>query len=423
MLIREPVHGDIFFNSIEAALLDAAELQRLRGIKQTGTGYLVYPGCVHTRFDHSIGTVHVAKRILTHLRHKGFSINQRDESIITAAALTHDVGHIPFGHTLEDEVGIFPRHDRARRLEWFFTGTDLAQRMEQFDLLEPVTALLTGRDHPEVRPWMRQIVMSTIDADMLDYLKRDSFFSGIRQQYDERVFSYFEVVNGQLALGLLKHGAVRPDARTEILNLLRMRYVLTERIYLHHTKVIAGAMLAKGLERLILAGLVEQDLYTWQDCDFFRALQEAGDPVARRLAGGVYHRRLLKRAYVLMASHIDEDWQQQLIRRFAGPQNAQARLDLEGHLARELGLEEGDIIIYCPQRSPFKEVKALVPAPNGDLIPLDSMDEPIGQEVNTMARQYADLWRFYVLAPPGAVDRARQLCQEVFQHPSSQLAG
>lgn len=419
MLIRDPVHGDIFLTSTETVLLDSREMQRLRGIKQTGTGYLVYPGCVHTRFDHSLGTIYVAKRILANLLHKGFAISPRASQIVTAAALIHDIGHIPFGHTLEDEMGIFPRHDRAQRLSWFLTGTDLALRLQQHDLLEPVFALLAGHQHPEVAPWMRQVVTSTIDADMLDYLRRDSFFSGIRQQYDDRVFSYFVLAGDQLALNIFKHGAVRPDARTELLNLLRMRYVLTERVYFHHTKVIAGAMLAKGIERLLAIGLQEQDMYTWRDDDLFRALREADDPVARRLATNVYHRKLWKRAYVLSPTQTGEDISSTFIERFAGPENASARVQLETEMTRELRLEPGDIIIYCPGKSLFKEVKALVPTPSGALTTLDNLDEPVAQEVKALARQYSELWRFYVLAPPDAVERTRRLCEAVFGYPSA----
>lgn len=419
LLVRDPVHGDIYLTEVETDLLDAAELQRLRGIKQTGTAYLIYPGCLHTRFDHSLGTLHVAKRIVANLRHKGFAVDAGTEAVITASALVHDVGHIPFGHTLEDEAGLFPRHDRARRLEAFLTGTDLARRLEAHHLLEPVRALLTGSDHPAVRPWMRQVVSSTVDADMLDYLRRDAYFSGLRQQYDDRIFSYFVIHEDQLAVSLFKHQVERSDARSDVLHLLRLRYLLTERIYLHHTKVIAGAMLAKGVERLAALGLQESHLYGWQDADLLAALRQADDPTARRLAEAVSRRRLLKRAYVLASPHVDAATRRRLIAQYAGPRNAARRAALEAELARELGLAEGEVILHCPERSMFKEVKVLVTDRSGGLTPLDALDEPTLTEVRTLSRQYADLWRLYVLTPPAVTRRARDLCRQVFGSPSS----
>lgn len=410
MLLRDPVHGDIYLSECETDILDSAEMQRLRGIKQTGTGYLVYPGCLHTRFDHSLGTAFVAKRILNTLRHKGFTVDEYRQAIVTAAALVHDVGHIPFGHTLEDEAGLLPRHDRAARILHFLNDTDLAARLQRRGLLEPVRALLTGQPHPDIKPWMREIVMSTVDADMLDYLRRDAYFAGVSHRYDDRLFSYFTLDDDHLAVTLFKHGIERAETRTEMLSLLRIRYILTERIYLHHTKVIAGAMLAKGMARLLDAGLKEADLYRWQDADVFTALIRSGDPVAAAMADAVRRRRLLKRAYVLASGQIDAEQRRNLIERFAGPERAGARRALEQAIAAELGLSEAQVIVHCPERSMFKEVKVLAQTPHGPQ-PLDSLDRPIAHEVRGLARQYEDLWRFYVLTPQEAAARAREACR------------
>src|SRR5215470_5378263 len=117
MLIRDPVHGDVRLTRLETAILDTPAMQRLRGVKQLGTAYLVYPGCTHTRFEHSLGACHVAHRICAQLRRDGVDVSGEDEEHIGAAALLHDVTHAPFGHTLEDERCLFPRHDKGARLE------------------------------------------------------------------------------------------------------------------------------------------------------------------------------------------------------------------------------------------------------------------------------------------------------------------
>lgn len=130
MIIRDPVHGDIELTEEEARVLDSREMQRLRGIKQLGTAYLVYPGCTHTRFDHSLGTLAAAERILQALRRKGQRVTSDDARLIRIAALVHDVTHIPFGHTFEDERKVFPRHDTPQRIQRFLTRGELGEVLD-----------------------------------------------------------------------------------------------------------------------------------------------------------------------------------------------------------------------------------------------------------------------------------------------------
>src|SRR5215510_4821465 len=117
-VIRDPVHGDVYLTHEEIAILDTPEMQRLRGVKQLGTAYLVFPGAVHTRFDHSIGTLHMAGRIVEAVNRSleldpkaCVGVSEEEARVIRIAALVHDVTHIPFGHSIEDQDGIFGRHD------------------------------------------------------------------------------------------------------------------------------------------------------------------------------------------------------------------------------------------------------------------------------------------------------------------------
>ena len=180
------------------------------------------------------------------VRETGTVVDAELEQLIGVAALLHDVTHVPFGHTLEDERCLFPRHDKGARLAKLLNGA-LGERLARLGLRDAVAAML-GVATVAVPLWARQIVSSTIDADLLDYLRRDSYFAGLAQNYDDRIFRYFIVDNGQLAINMTKHGMERPDARSETVQLLRMRYFLTERVYYHHTKVAAGAMISKAVE-------------------------------------------------------------------------------------------------------------------------------------------------------------------------------
>ena len=121
-VLRDPVHGDVYLSHEELAVLDTREMQRLRGIKQLGTAYLVYPGAVHTRFDHLIGALHVTGKMIDSVNKNAeldpsgcLAIGEGEARIIRLAALIHDITHIPFGHSIEDQDGIFPRHDSDYR--------------------------------------------------------------------------------------------------------------------------------------------------------------------------------------------------------------------------------------------------------------------------------------------------------------------
>ena len=130
--LRDPVHGDIELTRDELRLVDTAEFQRLRGIKQLGSAALVYPGAVHTRFEHSIGTLHVCDRLLDACNKNAsrdpagcHRVTDDERRILRAAALLHDVTHIPYGHNIEDQTGLLPRHDLPERFEGVLGDTEL----------------------------------------------------------------------------------------------------------------------------------------------------------------------------------------------------------------------------------------------------------------------------------------------------------
>jgi HD superfamily phosphohydrolase len=409
VLLRDPVHGDIFLTEMETRVLDTREMQRLRNIKQLGAAHLVFPGCVHTRFDHSLGALACAHRMMENLRLTGHHIDPHDAALVRLAILLHDVTHIPYGHTFEDERQIFPRHDAGPRLDYFFgPNCELGRVLAELGVLDTVRGILTGSPPT---PWMGQVVSSTVDADLLDYLRRDSFFAGLRQDYDDRIYSYYTLEGGQLLINMVKHGIDRPDARTEILHLLRMRYMLTERIYLHHAKIAAGAMISKAVELHAQRGLREDALYDLGDQTFVDLLARLPGPaVAAQLVEGLATRRLHKRAYVLSEVSLGGNLAE-FIARYAG-QSAE-REAMENAIAAKAKLKPGQVIFYCPKASYFKEVRVPVKARAG-VGPLYKLDTNAG-EVGALARQYESLWRAYVFCPPEKVDAVRRACEKFFE--------
>lgn len=405
-------------------MLDSPAVQRLRGIKQTGTAHLVFPGCVHTRFDHSLGTLAVAKRILARLEGNGVRVDPGAARAVALAALLHDVTHVPFGHTLEDERHLFPRHDAGPRLERLLAG-ELGEVLDRLGYREAVARILHRKGSPgagaeDASPaWMAQVVSSTIDADLLDYLRRDSRFAGLAHDYDERIYRYFTVEGGELALDLTRDGMERPDARSEVLQLLRTRYFLTERVYFHHTKVCSGAMIAKAVELALERGFTEEDLLELSDDTLLWRLQRfpEGRPDGRiaALAAGVARRRLLKRGYVISAAGVGREARAALVRRYRD--DAGERRRAEEALARELGLDAAEVVLYCSGLSSMKEAAALVRTGRG-LVRLNDPAADPPSELRVLEEQYEALWRLYVFVPPAAAGRCRMAAAEVIGFPS-----
>lgn len=414
MLIRDPIHGDVALGRLEAAVLDCAAVQRLRGIKQLGTASLVYPGAVHTRFDHSLGASAVARRIVAALRREGVEIARELEDLVAVGALLHDVTHVPFGHTLEDERRLFPRHDKGTRLARLLDG-ELGAALAQLGIRAAIADLL-GAAPAALPTWAREVIASTIDADLLDYLRRDAYFTGLAHDYDDRVFHYFTVADGHLALRMSKHGMDRPDARSEVIQLLRMRYFLTERVYYHHTKVIAGAMISKAVELALDHGVLDESgLLELNDWTLLDRLARSGVPAVASLISRLQRRDLLKRGYVVSAHTVGPERRADLVRRLH--ETRAERGAAEAQLAAALGGAAEEVIIYCPALTVMKEASARVTTSRG-LRRLNDRGDPACAEISALEERYANLWRLYVFVADAAAERAAAAAAELFGHAS-----
>ena len=415
MLLRDPIHGDIELSPLETALIDLPVMQRLRGIKQLGTAYLVYPGALHTRFDHAIGVCALAHRIVASLRRAGFAVTAGQEAAIGAAALLHDVTHVPFGHTLEDERRLFARHDKGVRLARLLDG-ELGDALDRLGMRREVGALL-GQAGPAATPaWAREIVSGTIDADLLDYLRRDSFFAGLAHDYDDRILRAFALHDDRLVLRLVKRGMDRPDTRSEIVGVLRLRYFLTERVYYHHTKVVAGAMISKAVELAHDQGLLrEDDLLELNDWTLLDRLARCAQPEAAALARQVLRRDLLKRGYVVSGRGVPLPLRETWVARYHAARDERARVERE--LAAALGLPFSQVILYCPALTMMKEADVAVETSRG-LARLNDPGQDAFTEIGALQERYAGLWRFYVFVPAHSTRRAAAVAGELFGLPS-----
>lgn len=400
-LIRDAVHGDITLGALEVELMDTPEFQRLRGVKQLGTAYLVFPSAVHTRFEHSLGTCWMAKRMIASVR-RNHLVSPEGEQVIAAAALLHDIMHIPFGHTLEDERRVLPRHDRDQaRVDYFLRESAVGGILAREGIQEQVIALIKGG-----RNFESDIVSGAISGDLLDYLRRDTYFCGLSQYYDERLFESFIVDDGRLVVNLEKHGMLRRDAMSELVNLLRIRYSLSERVYFHHTKIASGAMISKAVELALQEGLRPEELRSLKDDTLFWVLRHryALQSAITHLIDCLESRQLYRPSYVLTTA-IGEARQQDVVHRFH--YGIAERNEAERAIATAAGTEPHQVILYCPSIGmSLPEAEVQVRLEGGKLLPLSGSNN---EEIRILKEKHKDLWRFYVLVDRSASDKAERV--------------
>ena len=234
-IINDPVHGfikipyEIIFDVIEHPYF-----QRLRRISATGLLNLIFPGATHTRFHHSIGAMHLMYTALETLKQKGVEISDEEEKSALLAILLHDVGHGPFSHALESLLMEDWHHEKLSIL--------LMNKLnEQFNgELEMALQMFQGKYH---RKFFNQLISSQLDVDRLDYLKRDSFFTGVSEGSvnTQRIISMMNVKDEELV--------VDEKGVYSIENFLTARMFMYWQVYYHKTSALAEHLLVKILTR------------------------------------------------------------------------------------------------------------------------------------------------------------------------------
>lgn len=310
-IVNDPVYG--FLTMPDALVFDIIEhpwFQRLRRIQQLGLTNYVYPGALHTRFHHTLGAVHLMTEAVTVLKEKGHDITPQETRGVLLAILLHDVGHGPFSHTLERTLLPVSHEDISLMVMRYFN--ELYEG--QLDLTIPI---FSGEYH---KHFLHQLVSSQLDMDRMDYLNRDSFFTGVYEGvigYD-RIIKMLNVQNGELV--------VEAKGIYSIEKFLIARRLMYWQVYLHKTVLAAEQMLLKILERAkylnhtgvrlegtpALTYFLHQDIsrdafmedpYVMEqfmqldDYDVFAAIkrwQQAEDPVLSRLCRMLVNRNLLK---------------------------------------------------------------------------------------------------------------------------------
>ena len=243
-IFNDPIYGFITIpNALIYDLIQHPYFQRLRRISQMGLSYLVYPGANHTRFHHALGCMHLMQKAVDVLRFKGVSISEEEENALYIAILLHDIGHGPFSHAMEKSIVEDVHHEAISLLF-------MNQLNQKFNgQLSLAIQVFKGEYH---RKFMLQLISSQLDMDRMDYLKRDSFYSGVAEGNvnSERLIQMMNVVDDVLV--------IEEKGIYSVEKFLMSRRLMYWQAYLHKTSLVAELILTKTLKRakeLVLKGV------------------------------------------------------------------------------------------------------------------------------------------------------------------------
>jgi uncharacterized protein len=257
-IINDPVYGFITISHpLIFFILEHPYYQRLRRIQQMAMASMVYPGAVHTRLHHSLGAYHLMGNAVAELRSKGIAISAEEEIAVKCAILLHDIGHGPYSHALENRVLEGVHHETMSLAIMQMLNKECG------GALELAIQIFTNQYH---QPFLHQLISGQLDMDRMDYLSRDSFFSGVSEGvigYD-RILKMLTVWNGQLM--------VEEKGIYSVEKFLIARRQMYWQVYLHKTVLAAEKMMVKIIERVrAIYSPSDKELPTLTALDYFLA--------------------------------------------------------------------------------------------------------------------------------------------------------
>lgn len=390
-MIRDPLYGDIFVSYNDVRLIDTKVIQRLKGVSQLGTLQWVYPGATHTRFEHSIGVLHLSTTIARTLLPKDEYDGIRD--LLSAAALFHDAGHVPFSHVLEEYELPLKRHEER--------SIELARKTIEGMTDMEISGRAVGDIIAENKDYLSDLISGTLDADRLDYLRRDALHTGVTYgMVDTRIFSLFRLWNNRLAID---ERAIIPGE-----TVLFSRYVMRAVVYDHKVSRSIGGMLAKAVEYAMEEGddnkypISEEELRRLKDVDLFSRLRQCGG-TPKEIVERLERRDILKLAG-------ESDMKQLIDDKTLGKamdMTKEQRLAWENELAKELNLKPFEVIIDKPRIDKYFIKEGEIPVfsrGRSSKTLLDSSD--LATQIN---EAHKSQWAIRLYVPEHYIEKARML--------------
>lgn len=473
-VIRDPVHKDIGLTALELKIINTPNFLRLIALKQLGFAYLVYPGAVHNRFQHSLGTLHMANQIIAYCNQNAKKhphahlISPFDEFMIRLASLLHDLAHVPFGHTLDDEGNLFPPQwsdsSRSDVLKPIMNSIrDYLQYEYDIDntitkkIVEELKEIILCKNPMDFKlPYIVDIVNNTICADLLDYVQRDIYNTGLNERLGDRFLRYlailplvrildaekkptgefgvfderenivypsekqFEthenqpVIKKRLVLMLYQYDMRKAravssrSALTESIDLIRKRYSLAEKVYFHRTKIAASAMIIAAVSS---SGFTSKELVTKSDEELMHDLlnnteSEKSKLLVKNLKKRNLYKPIFKRGYFIFNEE-DATTTKTLENVAERYRDKREREKLESQLEKAARIPEGSVVVYCPDRKMnLKHFGMLIQGQYGSLIkPLeDFVTSWIRDEIDVIKNRHKALWNFQIFVDPSVTD-------------------
>jgi HD superfamily phosphohydrolase len=379
--IRDPIHGYIEIAPYIEKLLDTRIVQRLRNVKQLGWTNLVYPGANHTRFEHSLGTYYLASRL-------GSELSEEERREIEIAALLHDIGHGPYSHDSEDIIEEYTRR-RHDDVLFLLESEEIALILDEYGIKPSAIS-----SHIQGKTKIGQIVAGSLDVDRMDYLIRDSYYTGVAygivdyehllrniRFYDNNIVLYYRGLKSAESL-------------------LMSRFLMYPSVYDHHVGRIAGSMFVHGLDAAINAGDTNAfELQLMDDYELNDRMRHFNQYSADMI-GRLNSRNLFKRAIYVGFDSVDKS-----IVRYT-----KIHKEIEREIARMAGIENGYVLVDIPKIPEFRERNATVLMENDQLKYMDD----VSNLVKIMEESYSSDWRMGVYTLPEHREKVGRIAREYF---------
>lgn len=358
--IKDPILGYINISYDEKKIIDTEPVQRLRRVRQLAGSEYVYPAGVHTRFEHSLGTMHLAEQLINSLAQKA-EIEPEEKSMVKIASLLHDTGHGPFSHIFE---ALLIRHLEKTHEDfttWIIKNSELSEVINNLGLdADKIARLAVGKLGEKERWFLDQIIVSAVDVDKFDYCRRDSYHTG--GDFDSidifRLIYTMDILNENLAVNL--------NSISTLETFLIARLELFKTIYFHKASRAAQIMLETAMEKAneelgfmsfdSVEDYIKLDDYTmWSMLDQCKASSE--------IINSLKKRKLLKVAYERISFAKDEAFSTIMTK-------DKVRQQIEEEVAEKAGIEKEKVYIDVP---------TLPSVPYHHSISLEPMEIPIFQ--------------------------------------------
>ena len=347
--IRDPLWQHIYVSDSLLELLDTKACRQLSRIKQLGPAYLVYPGATHTRFSHSLGVFHLAKRVIRTLAARGMTepVSPDGVKAFLCASLLHDLGHFPYTHSFKE----LPLRDHEELTGELILSSPIREILENRVKVDPYTTAaivdlsLDDRGDSEVT-FFRRILSGTLDPDKLDYLNRDAYFCGVPYGMQDIDYVLSQIWPHELGLALDRPGV------SAVENILFSKYLMYRAVYWHRTVRVATAMIKKAVFMALEDGHVTAEQLYGLDDDLFFLNAARNDHPGLDLIARVYDRALHQPVWETL---FDPD--NELHRRIT---DLDQRAEIEAACARRISRATGAsfgpeaVILDVPERISFE---------------------------------------------------------------------